>query len=79
MKGKLFRRNKDGYIYEVVGLEEPSGMTTRWVLWNDRSGERHKVMDIELERQVGWELVGTAKGAAPPKPTAREIPPALMK
>ena len=54
MKGKLYRRNKDGYIYEVVGQEESSALGLLWIMWNERVGERQFVMDIELKRQVGW-------------------------
>jgi hypothetical protein len=79
MLGKLYRRNKDGYIYEVIGQDDSPGEPDRWVMWNERVGERQIVMDIELERQVGWELVGTAKGTASSKPTTQEIPSALMK
>lgn len=79
MKGKLYRRNKDGYIYEVVGQEESSALGLLWIMWNERVGERQFVMDIELKRQVGWELVGTVQSAAPPEESPQEIPAALMK
>ncbi len=79
MKGKLYRRNNDGYIYEVIGRDETPGAVPCWVLWNDRAGERQIAMEIELERQVGWELVGTAHGVEPEDEPAREVPAALMK
>jgi hypothetical protein len=79
MKGKLYRRNKDGYIYEVIEADKVPGMGTRWALWNDRAGERQFAMEIELERQVGWELVGTAQGAEPLEELPQAIPAALMK
>ncbi len=81
MKGKLYRRNKDGYIYEVIGHDEVPGIGVRWVLWNERVGERQFVPEIELQRQVGWELVGTAVGAETEakEAPAREMPAALMK
>ena len=58
MKGKLYRRNNDGYIYEVIGRDETPGAVPCWVLWNDRAGERQIAMEIELERQVGWSSWG---------------------
>ncbi len=79
MKGKLYRRNKDGYIYEVIEADQVPGMGTRWALWNDRVGERQFAMEIELERQVGWELVGTVADTAPPEESPQETPAALMK
>jgi hypothetical protein len=79
MKGKLYRRNKDGYIYEVIEDEHVPGLGIRWTLWNDRAGERQFAMEIELERQVGWELVGTAADAEPQEEPAQEMPAALMK
>lgn len=79
MQGKLYRRNKDGYIYEVIGMDDSPGEPDCWILWNERVGERQIVMDIELERQLGWELVGSAKDAVPQKQSTREIPAALMK
>lgn len=78
MKGKLYRRNKDGYIYEAIDHEETPGIGVRWIMWNERVGERQFVPEIELERQVGWELVGTAHDVAPQEETTREAPPALM-
>lgn len=80
MLGKLFRRNKDGYIYEVTGREDDAtGASPRWILWNERVGERQFVLDVELERQVGWELVGTSVNVRPEEPEDRMRPAALMK
>ncbi len=79
MKGKLFRRHKYGYIYEVVEQDEISGTTPRWILWNERVADRIVVSVLELQRQVGWELVGNASLLKPLDPTTHEIPPALMK
>ena len=62
MEGRLYRRMKDGYIYEVVDKSVAHDGSPLWTLWNDRAGERQFAMDIELQRQVGWELVGTAHG-----------------
>ena len=78
MKGKLFRRHKDGYIYEVIGQAEFSG-SPRWILWNDRVGERITVTNAELQRQVGWELVGRVTPSVREDTPAREMPAALMK
>lgn len=78
MKGRLYRRMKDGYIYEVTEWENLPGVGTRWTLWNDRAGERQFAMDVELQRQVGWELVGTAPGVVREE-TTRPRPAALMK
>jgi hypothetical protein len=71
MKGKLYRRNKDGYIYEVIEDEHVPGLGIRWTLWNDRAGERQFAMEIEL--------VGTAADAEPQEEPAQEMPAALMK
>jgi hypothetical protein len=79
MKGRLYRRQKDGYIYEVVAHDQAPGVPDLWVLWNERAGERQFAMGVELERQVGWELVGTAKSAATSERSNREVPAALMK
>lgn len=79
MKGKLFRRNKDGYIYEAIGQEDTTGPSPRWILWNERVGERQYVLEVELARQVGWELVGTAVNVRPQETTDRVIPAALLK
>jgi len=79
MLGKLFRHNQDGYIYEVVGQDETSGSSPGWILWNERAGQRQTATEVELARQVGWELVGTAVGVRRPEPSDREIPAALMK
>jgi hypothetical protein len=79
MKGKLFRRNKDGYIYEAIGQEDVAGLSPRWILWNDRVGERQFVLQVELERQVGWELVGTAVNVRPEEDSDQVRPAALMK
>lgn len=79
MKGKLFRRNKDGYIYEAIGQEGVAGPSPRWILWNDRVGERQFVLQVELERQVGWELVGTAVNVRPEEDSDQVRPAALMK
>jgi hypothetical protein len=79
MQGKLYRRNKDGYIYEVIGQENEAGPSPRWILWNDRVGERQYVLDVELARQVGWELVGTAVNVRPEEDADRVRPAALMK
>ncbi len=58
MKGKLFRRIQVGCIYEVIGQDESPGMASRWILWNERIGERIFARDDELGRQIGWDLVG---------------------
>lgn len=79
MQGKLFRRNKDGYIYEAIGQEDTTGPSPRWILWNDRVGERQFVLEVELARQVGWELVGTAVSVRPEEGSDRVRPAALMK
>lgn len=79
MKGKLYRRNKDGYIYEVIGQDDRPGREDSWILWNERAGERHYVMGIELQRQVGWELVGVAQGIVREQPAEQQRPAALMK
>ncbi len=79
MKGKLYRRIEDGCIYEVIGQVESPAAPSRWILWNDRVGERKIVVDFQLMRQVGWELVGTVEMSAPQETTSREIPTALMK
>jgi len=79
MLGKLYRRNKDGYIYESIGQEKKTGPSPRWILWNERVGERQYVLDVELSRQVGWELVGTALNVRPQENSDRIRPAALMK
>ena len=79
MKGKLYRRNQDGCIYEVIGQDERPGMAPRWILWNERVADRIVVTALELQRQVGWELVGNASLLRSQDPTTHEIPPALMK
>ncbi len=79
MKGKLFRRNKDGYIYEAIGQEDTTGPSPRWILWNERVGERQYVLEVELARQVGWELVGTAVNVRPQETADWVIPAALLK
>jgi len=79
MKGKLYRRNTDGYIYEVIEQEEAGGPAARWILWNDRVGERQYVPEVELARQVGWELVGTAVNVRPDEDANQVRPAALMK
>lgn len=79
MQGKLFRRNKDGYIYEAIGQEDATGPSPRWILWNDRVGERQYVLEVELARQVGWELVGTSVNVRPQEDPDRVLPAALMK
>lgn len=79
MLGKLYRRNKDGYIYEAIGQEKTTGPSPRWILWNERVGERQYVLDVELSRQVGWELVGTALNVRPEENLDRIRPAALMK
>lgn len=79
MLGKLYRRNKDGYIYEAIGQEKKTGPSPRWILWNERVGERQYVLDVELSRQVGWDLVGTALNVRPQENSDRIRPAALMK
>jgi hypothetical protein len=78
MLGKLFRRYQDGYIYEVIGQIEFAG-SPRWILWNERVAERITVTTVELQRQVGWELVGSLKVSTPEETAVREVPAALMK
>ncbi len=79
MKGKLYRRNQDGCIYEVIGQDERPGMTPRWILWNERIGERQFVVDFQLGRQLGWELVGQVGKSDRQETTPRDVPAALMK
>jgi hypothetical protein len=79
MKGNLYRRNQDGCIYEVIGQDDSPDAPERWILWNDRIGERQFVDDFLLMRQVGWELVGKTGKSGPQETTARKAPPALMK
>ncbi len=79
MKGKLYRRIQDGCIYEVIEQDVRLGMEPRWILWNDRIGERIFATDRDLGRQIGWELVGKAGKFSPQETTVHELPPALMK
>ncbi len=79
MKGKLYRRIQDGCIYEVIEQDVGLGMEPRWILWNERLGERIFATDRDLGRQIGWELVGKAGKSSPQETTVRELPPALMK
>jgi hypothetical protein len=79
MKGKLFRRYANGCIYEVIGQVGSAGPTSKWILWNERFGERLVVSGPELSRQVGWDLVGTSDASAADDKPAREMPAALMK
>ena len=76
MEGKRFRRIQNGCIYEIIGRDETPGRQPRWILWNDRIGERRFEVDFQLKRQLGWELVGRSDQQ---ETTPREIPPALMK
>ena len=79
MKGKLYRRIQDGCIYEVIEQDLRLGMEPRWILWNERIGERIFATDRDLGRQIGRELVGKAGKSSPRETTVRELPPALMK
>lgn len=79
MKGKLFRRYANGCIYEVIDEVRNTGPTSKWILWNERFGERLVVTGPELSRQVGWDLVGTTGASAAEDKPAREMPAALMK
>lgn len=76
MEGKRFRRIQNGCIYDVIGRDETPGRTPRWILWNDRTGEQEFADDFRLKRQLGWELIGTAKQ---PEKTHRPAPPPLLK
>ncbi len=79
MKGKLYRRIQDGCIYEVIEQDVRLRMEPRWILWNDRIGERIFATDRDLGWQIGWELVGKARKSSPQETTVLEVPPALMK
>ncbi len=79
MKGKLYRRIQDGCIYEVIEQDVRLGMESRWILWNERLGERIFATDRDLGRQIGWELGGKAGKSKPHEPTPREVPATLMK
>ncbi len=79
MKGKLYRRIQDGCIYEIIGQDERPKMESRWILWNERIGERIFATDRDLRRQIGWDLVGKTGKSGPQETTAREVPAALMK
>ncbi len=79
MKGKRYRRIQDGCIYEVIGQDERPGMAPRWILWNERIGERQFVVDFQLGRQLGWELVGKVGKSDRQETTPRDVPAALMK
>ena len=79
MIGNLYRRVQDGCIYEVIGQDEIFGTSPCWFLWNERFGERQIVMDTQLTRQVGWELVGKVGKSDRQETTPREVPAALMK
>ncbi len=79
MKGKRYRRIQDGCIYDVIGQDETTGTSSHWILWSERLGERHSVIDFQLTRQIGWELVGKVGKPGPQETTARKVPPPLMK
>lgn len=79
MKGKLFRSNKDGCLYEVIGQDDIQGAPVRWVLWSEHLAVRVLVSDLELRRQIGWELVGSAKSSAASDGAPRNTPPPLLK
>jgi len=76
MKGKRFRRIQNGHIYEVIGRDETPGREPQWILWNDQIGEREFAPDMRLNRQLGWEVVGSSnsQGSA-----AQAVPPPLIK
>lgn len=76
MEGKRFRRIQNGCIYEIIGRDETPGQQPRWILWNAAIGEREFAVDFQLNRQVGWELVGKSDQQ---ESTPREVPAALMK
>ncbi len=76
MEGKRFRRIQNGCIYEIIGRDETPGQQPRWILRDDRTGEREFAVDFQLKRQVGWELVGKSDQQ---ETTLREVPAALMK
>ena len=63
MKGKLYRRIQDGCIYEVIGQAGNYGSSRRWLVWNKKFSERRIVLEVELVRQVGWELIETTRSS----------------
>ncbi len=75
----LYRRIQNGCIYEVIGQADSPGASPHWILWNERIGERQFVVDFQLARQVGWELVGKVGKSDRQETTPREVPAALMK
>lgn len=76
MEGKRFRRIQNGCIYEVIGRDETPGQPPRWILWNEKIGERALADDFRLNRQVGWEIVGKSGRQ---QSTAQETPAPLMR
>ncbi len=79
MEGRLYRRYANGCIYEVIDEADRSGTSPKWILWNDRFAERLIVPEVELSRQVGWDLVGDANTSDSEDTAAGEVPAALIK
>ena len=79
MLEKLYLRNQDSCIYEVIGQAEIQGSMPRWILFNEKLGTRRIATETELLRQIRWSPVGKADKFNQPARTDRQAPPSLLK